>query len=79
MMVELAMPQYVFAIRAGATDTKLERTAVLRDDAAAFAHACEIARELMQSIGSTDPRALVQVGDDKRAMIFSLPVLAACA
>ena len=73
------MPQYVFAIRAGATDTKPERTAVLRDDAAAFAYACEIARELMQSIGSTDPRVLVKVRDDKRAMIFSLPVLAACA
>jgi uncharacterized protein DUF6894 len=72
------MPQYFFAIRAG-KDTQPERAAVLKDDAAAFAYACEIARELMQSVGSTDPRALVKVRDDKRAIVFSLPVLAACA
>jgi hypothetical protein len=79
LMVAIAMPQYFFAIRAGDTDTKPERAAVLRDDAAAFACACEIARELSRNIGSTGPRLLVKVRDHKRGMIFSLPVFAACA
>jgi hypothetical protein len=33
----------------------------------------------MQSVGSTDPRVLVKVSDDKRALVFSVPVLPACA
>ena len=69
------MPQYFFAIRAGAKDTEPERSAVLKDDAAAFDYACE----LMQSDGSGDPSVLVKVRDNKRAMVFSIPLLAACA
>ena len=72
------MPQYFFTIRAG-EDAELERAAVLKDDAAAFVHACGIARELMRSVGPSDHRMLIRVRDDKRAMVFSLPVLAACA
>jgi hypothetical protein len=73
------MPQYFFAIRAGADDTKLERAAVLKDDAAAFAYACRIASELIRSVGPSDPRMLVKVRDAKRALVFSVPVLPACA
>ena len=51
------MPQYFFAILAGAKDTEPERSAVLKDDAAAFDYACE----LMQSDGSGDPSVLVKV------------------
>ena len=72
------MPQYFFAVRAG-EDAESERAAVLKDDAAAFAYACGIARELMRSVGPSHPRMLIKVRDDKRAMAFSLPVLAACA
>ena len=74
-----AMPQYFFAIRAGAKDTEPERSVVLKDDAAAFDYACKLARELMQSDGSGDPSVLVKVRDNKRAMVFSIPLLAACA
>jgi hypothetical protein len=72
------MRQYFFAIRAG-QDTQPERAAVLKDDAAAFIYACEIARELMRSLDSSDARMLIKVRDDKRALIFSVPVLPACA
>ena len=72
------MPQYFFAIRAG-KDTQPERAAVLKDDAAAFAYACGIANELMRSVGPSDPRMLIKVRDAKRALVFSVPVLPACA
>ena len=44
------MPQYFFTIRAGDEGAPAERAAVLDDDAAALAYACEIVRELMQSL-----------------------------
>jgi hypothetical protein len=72
------MRQYFFAIRAE-KDTQPERAAVLKDDAAAFVYACEIARELVRSLDSSDPRALITVRDNKRAAVFSVPVLPACA
>ena len=72
------MPQYFFAIREG-KDTQPERAAVLKDDAAAFAYACEIARELTRSLDFSDPRALIKVRDNKRATVFSVPVWPACA
>jgi hypothetical protein len=72
------MPQYFFAIRAG-EDDESERVAVLKDDGAAFVHACGIARELMRSVGPGDRRMQIKVRDDKRAIVFSVPVLAACA
>ena len=72
------MPQYFFTIRAG-EDAESKRAAVLKDDAAAFVHACGIARELMRSVGPSDPRMLIKVRDAKRALVFSVPVLPACA
>ena len=48
-------------------------------NAAAFAYACGIASELMRSVGPSDPRMLIKVRDDKRALVFSVPVLPACA
>ena len=72
------MPQYFFAIRAG-KDTQPERAAVLKDDAAAFSYACGIASELMRGVGPSDPRMLIKVRDAKRALVFSVPVLPACA
>ena len=67
------MPQYFFAIRAEAEDTKPERAAVLKD-------VVELAAsELMRSVGPSDPRMLIKVRDGKRALVFSVPVLPACA
>lgn len=76
----VSMPQYFFAIRAaGAADTEPERAAVLKDDAGAFAYACGIASELIRSVGPSDQRMLIKVRDAKRALVFSVPVLPACA
>ena len=73
------MPQYFFTIRAGDEGAPAERTAELNDDAAALAYACEIVRELMQSLSHTDRSSLVKVSDETRPMVFSIPFLAACA
>ena len=40
----------------------------MKDDAAAFAYACKIARKLMRSLDSSDPRALIKVRDNKRVV-----------
>ena len=72
------MPRYVFAIRAGDRDAP-ERAAELNDDAAAFAYACEMVRELMQGLTHADRSSLVKVRDETRRMVFSIPFLAACA
>jgi hypothetical protein len=72
------MPQYFFAIRSGNSDTA-ERAAELRDDAAALAYACEIVRELTQSVSHADSSSLVEVRDETRPRVLSIPFLAACA
>jgi len=73
------MPQYIFAVRMGSSDTA-ERSAELRDDAAALAYACEIVRELMmESATSSHSTSVVEVGDETRPIVFSVPFLAACA
>jgi hypothetical protein len=43
------MPQYFFAIRAG-KNTQPERVAVLKDDAAAFAHACDLSAAVLKMV-----------------------------
>jgi hypothetical protein len=72
------MPQYFFAIRAGNSDTA-EHAAELRDDAAALAYACEIVRERIQSLTHTARSSMVEVRDETRPRVFSIPFLAACA
>jgi hypothetical protein len=64
------MPQYFFAIRAGDEGTPTERAAELTDDAAAFAHACRIVGELMQSLTHADRNSLVEVRDETRPRVF---------
>jgi hypothetical protein len=62
------MPQYFFTVRTGNGDPP-ERAAELSDDAAALAYACEIVRELGQSLAHID-RSLVKVRDETRQMVF---------
>ena len=73
------MPQYVFTIRAPNEDARAERAAVLKDDAAALAYACQLAQELVQSVNCGDPGMLIKVRDNIRPMVLSIPILAACA
>ena len=72
------MPHYFFTVRAPEGDAT-ERAAELSDDAAALAFACEIVRELAQSLAHTDRTSLVKVRDETRPMVLSIPFLAACA
>jgi hypothetical protein len=71
--------QYVFTIRAPDEDALDEQAAVLKDDAAALAYACQLARELAQRVVRPDPSMLIKVRDDTRPMVLSIPLLAACA
>jgi hypothetical protein len=71
--------QYVFTIRAPDEDALDEQAAVLKDDAAALAYACQLARELAQSVVRPDPSMLIKVRDDTRPMVLSIPLFAACA
>ncbi len=74
------MPQYFFAIRTDDGDAPEMRAAELKDDAGALALACELVRELMKTgLASTHPDSLVTVRDETRAMVLSVPFLAACA
>jgi hypothetical protein len=77
--VGVYMPQYVFTIRASDKDAPDERAAVLKDDAAALAYACQLARELAQSVARPDPSVLIKVRDDARPMVLTIPLFAACA
>jgi hypothetical protein len=72
------MPHYFFAIRA-CDGVAPERTAELKDDAAALAYACEMVHELVQSLAAIDPSSLVQVSDETRPRVFSIPFFPACA
>ena len=72
------MPHYFLTVRATEGDAT-ERAAELSDDAAALAFACEIVRELAQSLAHTDRTSLVRVRDETRPMVLSIPFLAACA
>ena len=67
------MPQYFFTIRVGDESTPTERAVELSDDAAAFAHACKIVRELMQSLSHTDRSSLMEVRDETRPRGLQFP------
>jgi hypothetical protein len=41
--------------------------------------ACEMARELARSKDTTDPDLRINVSDENRPMVFSIPLLAASA
>jgi hypothetical protein len=73
------MPQYFFTIRAGDENAPTERAAELSDDAAAFAYACRIVQDLMQSLTRADSNSLVEVRDETRPRVFSIPFFPACA
>ena len=52
---------------------------MLNDDAAALDYACAMARELKQTGGYNDPDLVVNVRDQARPMVLSIPFLPACA
>jgi hypothetical protein len=73
------MPRYSFSIRAGDESARIVQAAELSDDTSALAYASELARALQQNRDYLDAGWLIKVSDDKRPIVFALPVLAACA
>jgi hypothetical protein len=69
----------LFTIHAGHEGAQAERAAELSDDAAALAYASKLARELMQRDKRTDTSWLLKVSDERRPVVFAIPVFAACA
>ena len=72
------MPRYYFKVRSSDLEHKEECCAVLQDAAAALDYACRMVRELSVS-GCNDPGLLVNVRNEMREMVLSVPFLAACA
>jgi hypothetical protein len=73
------MPRYSFSIRAGDESARIVQAVELSDDTSALAYASELARSLQQNRDNLDAGWLIKVSDDKRPIVFALPVLAACA
>jgi hypothetical protein len=73
------MPRYSFSIRAGDESARILQTADLSDDTSAFSYASDLGRSLRKGREHIDVAWLIRVSDDKRRMVFALPVLAACA
>jgi hypothetical protein len=67
------MPRYVFTIRSADRILSAERAAVISDDVALLAYACEFASELSKSGKYDLPNLTVSVGDERRPIVFSIP------
>ena len=73
------MREYVFIIRSRGQILEPPRPVLLDHDEAALGYACEMANKLRKSGRYNDPGLVVSVIDEYRPMIFSVPLLAACA
>ena len=71
--------EYDFIVRFGSQLLEPPRPVLLDHDEAALSYACEMANKLRKSGGYNDSSMVVTVMDEYRPMIFSIPLLAACA
>jgi hypothetical protein len=78
-LIEAAMSRYFFDIRSPDHRDCDEQGTLLPDDAAALNYACHVIRELKTSGGYDDPGLVVEVRNEMRQMVLSIPFLAACA
>jgi hypothetical protein len=74
-----AMPEYFFTVCACEKGAQAEHSATLSDDVAAFAYACDMARELARSKDNAVSNLRVNVRDEGRPIVFSIPLLPASA
>jgi hypothetical protein len=72
------MMRYSFSIRLGDEAACIVRTAKLNDDTSALAYASELARSLQRSCENY-AGWLIKISDERRPIVFALPILAACA
>jgi hypothetical protein len=73
------MARYTFTVSTGAENIWPQHSAELEDEAAALAYACDLARDLIRSDKGANSVWHIIVGDEKRAIVFIVPLLAACA
>jgi hypothetical protein len=78
-LIKAAMPRYFFTIRSPDRGDRDEQGTLFPDDAAALDYACRIIRELKASGEYDDPGLVVEVRNEMRQMVLSIPFLAACA
>ncbi len=72
------MPRYYFTIRSCDQEYEDVRCAVLQDVDAALDYACHLVRKLSVS-GYNDPGLAVNVRNERREIVLSVPFLAASA
>jgi hypothetical protein len=73
------MPRYFFDIRSPDRRDRDEQGTLFPDDATALDYACSIIRELQAGGGYDDPGLVVEVRNEMRQIVLSIPFLAACA
>jgi hypothetical protein len=65
------MARYTFTVRTEAKSAPPDHAVELKDDAAALAYACDLARDLAQRYTDADPAWQLVVADEKRARVYS--------
>ena len=78
-LIKAAMPRYFFDIRSPEGGDRDEQGILFPDDAAALNYACSMIRELNASGGYDDPGLVIDVRNEMRETVLSIPFLAACA
>ena len=73
------MREYVFVTRSGDQLLEPPLPVLLDRDETALGYACEMANKLRKSGRYNDPTFVIGVKDECHPMIFSVPLLAACA
>jgi hypothetical protein len=73
------MPRYYFTIRWSDLEDVDPQGNELADDDAALEHACRTIRRLQATGGYGDPGLMLEVRNERREMVLSIPFLPACA
>jgi hypothetical protein len=73
------MARYIFTLCSEVERSWPEHRVELKDDAAALAYACDLARDLVRTGKSADPAWRVIVVHEKRGIVLTVPLFAACA
>lgn len=73
------MPRYYFTIRWSDREDIDPQGTELADDDAALDYGCRMVQRLQASGGYDDPGLILEVRNEKREMVLSIPFLPACA
>jgi hypothetical protein len=73
------LPRYYFTVLWSNHEDIDPQGTLLADDAAALGHACRMVRRLLASGDYDDPGLVVEVRNEMRQRVLSIPFLAGCA